>query len=97
MIALASLILAALSVLWFNGGMGAFVSVPAALVACTASSVLAFFMLGARWSRAIRGVVLRQNASMPHVVLGLDFVGWAAAVFALGFFATALSLLNAGT
>ncbi len=92
MFSLTSLIVAALSVVWLNGGVGAFVSVPAAIVACTASSALAFFMLGARWNREIRGLVLRSDASIPHVVLGLDFVGWVAALLAVGFFATAVSL-----
>jgi hypothetical protein len=80
------------SVIWLNGGIGPFQSVGAAVIACVSSAILAFFMLGARWNLSIRKLVLRPDASMRHVTLGLDFFGWVGALFALAFFATAVSM-----
>jgi hypothetical protein len=80
------------SVIWLNGGIGPFQSVGAAMIACVSSAILAFFMLGARWNLSIRKLVLRPDASMPHVTLGLDFFGWVSALFALGFLATTISV-----
>jgi hypothetical protein len=84
------------SVLWLNGGIGPLHSVGAALVGCAGAAALAFFMLGARWSKSIRTFVLRPDASMPHVLLGLDFLGWGSALLALGLLAIAFSVSRAG-
>lgn len=89
--ALAGLGLVAAAALWLNGGVGPWRSEGAALVGCSGAAVLAIFMLGARWSQSIRKLVLRPDASMPHVVLGLDFLGWGSVILALGLLATALS------
>ena len=83
-------------VVWLNGSVGAFASAAAAWVACAGASTLSLFMLGARWNATIRRLVLRPEASMPHVTLGLDFVGWASAVLAIGLLATALALVRPG-
>src|SRR5689334_9528301 len=90
--ALAGMGLVASAAVWLNGGVGPFRSEGAALVGCGGAAALAFFLLGARWSRSIRKLILRPDASMPHVILGLDFLGWGSVLLALGLLASALSV-----
>jgi len=55
---------------------------------------LAVLSLGARWNKNVRALVLRPEASMQHVQLGLDFFAAVGGLLALAFLATAISLVR---
>lgn len=78
--------------LWLNGGFAAFGWPGPPLVAATGMLALAFFSLGALWSPRVRCWVLRPDAKMSPVTLGLQAFGAAGVLFALGFLASAWHL-----